>query len=85
MLQASSKPIIYYGGGCLDARDELREFARKTGIPYTATLMGLGTLPTEHDQVRLGHEAECMHRLSHEWTAARRSRLAQARGPTSCQ
>ena len=29
------------------ARDELREFARKTGIPITMTLMGLGAYPNE--------------------------------------
>jgi acetolactate synthase-1/2/3 large subunit len=34
----------------MDARDEVREFARKTGIPYTQTLMGLGVLPTHADQ-----------------------------------
>ena len=45
--------IIYYGGGCQDSRDELREFARRTGIPYTSTLMGLGVLPT-HEGESLG-------------------------------
>jgi glyoxylate carboligase len=38
-LQGSSKPVIYYGGGCQDAKEELREFAYKTGIPVTSTLM----------------------------------------------
>ncbi len=37
--QGSSKPVIYYGGGCQDSRDELREFARKLNIPITSTLM----------------------------------------------
>ena len=37
----------------MDARDELREFARRTGIPYVSTLMGLGILPT-HDDMSLG-------------------------------
>ena len=39
--------VIYYGGGCSDARDELREFQRRTGIPITSTLMGLGTFPSD--------------------------------------
>lgn len=38
-LKGAQKPVIYYGGGCMDARDELREFAKKTGAPVTSTLM----------------------------------------------
>jgi glyoxylate carboligase len=38
-LQGASRPVIYYGGGCQDARDELREFARKLNLPITSTLM----------------------------------------------
>ncbi|MEW5316010.1 MAG: hypothetical protein WDW38_007403 [Sanguina aurantia] len=49
-LKGAKKPVIYYGGGCQDARDELREFARKTGIPITSTLMGLGVFPTNDPQ-----------------------------------
>lgn len=51
-LQSASKPVIYYGGGCLDARDELREFAARTGIPMTTTFMGIGVVPTQHPNVR---------------------------------
>ena len=40
---------MYYGGGCQDSRDQLREFAERTGIPYVSTLMGLGVLPTHAD------------------------------------
>lgn len=47
-IKGAKRPVIYCGGGCLDSRDELREFSKKTGIPYASTLMGLGTLPT-HD------------------------------------
>ncbi|EFJ51706.1 hypothetical protein VOLCADRAFT_73117 [Volvox carteri f. nagariensis] len=46
-IQSASKPVIYYGGGCLDARDELREFAARTGIPLASTFMGLGVVPAE--------------------------------------
>jgi len=37
-------------GGTLDASEELREFARATGIPITSTLMGLGSYPTDDPQ-----------------------------------
>ncbi|GIL77942.1 hypothetical protein Vretimale_6526 [Volvox reticuliferus] len=47
-IQSASKPVIYYGGGCLDSRDELREFAARTGIPLASTFMGLGVVPAEN-------------------------------------
>ncbi|GFR51146.1 hypothetical protein Agub_g13501 [Astrephomene gubernaculifera] len=47
-IQAASKPVIYYGGGCLDAAEELRELAERTGIPLTSTFMGIGIVPVEH-------------------------------------
>lgn len=44
MLQVQAKkPVLYVGGGCLNAWQELREFVAQTGIPVTQTLMGLGT------------------------------------------
>ena len=41
-------PIIYAGGGIISARasSELREFVKKTGIPITTTVMGLGAYPS---------------------------------------
>ena len=46
-IKRSKRPVIYAGGGVIaaDASNELRELARKTGIPVTMTLMGLGTFP----------------------------------------
>lgn len=44
-LKTSRKPMIYLGGGCLDAAPEVREFVARTQIPVTQTLMGLGTYP----------------------------------------
>lgn len=44
--------MLYVGGGCLDASEELREFVRRTGIPVAQTLMGLGTFP-ESDPLAL--------------------------------
>jgi acetolactate synthase-1/2/3 large subunit len=46
-IKRSKRPVIYAGGGVItgDASDELRELVRKTGIPVTMTLMGLGAYP----------------------------------------
>ncbi len=46
---AAKKPLIYSGGGIINAGDAasqlLREFVRLTGFPITSTLMGLGAYP----------------------------------------
>mgnify|MGYP001807318534 CR=1 FL=1 len=52
-LQGAAKPVIYYGGGCLDAQAELREFAARTGIPLASTFMGLGVVPSTDPNVRI--------------------------------
>jgi len=44
-LSTSEKPMLYVGGGCLDASKELREFVEATGIPVAQTLKGLGAFP----------------------------------------
>jgi acetolactate synthase-1/2/3 large subunit len=46
-IRESKRPILYAGGGivCAEASEDLREFARKTGIPVVQTLMGLGAFP----------------------------------------
>jgi len=46
-IKASARPLIYAGGGVIisNAADELRAFIRKTHIPITTTLMGLGAYP----------------------------------------
>ena len=43
-IKLAKRPVIYAGGGVIagNASQELREFARKTGIPVTMTVMGLG-------------------------------------------
>jgi acetolactate synthase-1/2/3 large subunit len=48
MLAASSRPLIYAGGGVIngDATDELRRLAELLGIPVTTTLMGIGAVDT---------------------------------------
>jgi acetolactate synthase-1/2/3 large subunit len=47
LIEQSKKPVIYAGGGVViaNAAAELREFVRKTGIPVTTTLLGLGAYP----------------------------------------
>jgi acetolactate synthase-1/2/3 large subunit len=47
MIHAAKRPVIYAGGGVVaaNASEELTELARKTGIPVTMTLMGLGCFP----------------------------------------
>ena len=49
-IKASSKPIIYCGGGVVasNASEELREFSAKTGIPVAMTVHGLGAIPSDH-------------------------------------
>ncbi len=47
LIEAAKRPVIYAGGGVIisNAAHELREFVKKTGIPITTTLMGLGMYP----------------------------------------
>lgn len=54
-MEKSQKPVIYAGGGIIisEAAEELTELARKTNIPVTTTLMGLGGFP-EDDPLSLG-------------------------------
>ncbi|MCI0360757.1 MAG: biosynthetic-type acetolactate synthase large subunit [Planctomycetaceae bacterium] len=49
-IKLAKKPLIYAGGGIVsgNASDELRELIKKTGIPVTMTVMGLGAFPAEH-------------------------------------
>ncbi|MHB0957667.1 MAG: biosynthetic-type acetolactate synthase large subunit [Pirellulaceae bacterium] len=48
-IKLSKRPVIYCGGGVVsaDAKEELRELVRITGIPVVMTLMGLGALPSD--------------------------------------
>lgn len=49
-LSKAKRPIICCGGGVLlaDAREELKVFAEKNGIPVVSTMMGISAMPTEH-------------------------------------
>jgi acetolactate synthase-1/2/3 large subunit len=50
LIEKSERPIIYCGGGIISANasEQLREFAIKTNIPVTTTLMGIGCFPQDH-------------------------------------
>lgn len=54
LIESSKKPVIYAGGGVVlsNASDELRDFVKKTGIPITTTLLGMGAYP-ETDKLAL--------------------------------
>ncbi len=47
LIASSKKPVIYAGGGVIisNASNELRKFVKKTQIPVTTTLLGLGIYP----------------------------------------
>ena len=51
-LAAARRPVIYAGGGVInaDASEELTAFARADRFPVTCTLMGLGAFPAPHPQ-----------------------------------
>jgi acetolactate synthase-1/2/3 large subunit len=52
MLKSARRPIVYFGGGVINARAsaELTAFARLIGAPVTSTLMGLGGYPASDRQ-----------------------------------
>jgi len=55
LIKEAQKPIIFSGGGVIlsKASKELTKLARKTQIPVTTSLMGLGTFP-ETDPLSMG-------------------------------
>ena len=54
-IEKSKKPLLYVGGGVMlsEASEELTAMARKSNIPVTTTMMGLGVFP-EDDSLSLG-------------------------------
>ncbi|HEX7609984.1 MAG TPA: biosynthetic-type acetolactate synthase large subunit [Solirubrobacteraceae bacterium] len=51
-LAAAQRPVIYAGGGVVNANGsaELIDFATSDRFPVTCTLMGLGAFPAPHEQ-----------------------------------
>jgi acetolactate synthase-1/2/3 large subunit len=54
MIANARRPILYTGGGVINAgpraAELLRQFAKLTGAPVTSTLMGLGAFPASDPQ-----------------------------------
>ncbi|HEX6866537.1 MAG TPA: thiamine pyrophosphate-binding protein, partial [Caulobacteraceae bacterium] len=54
LIASAQRPILYTGGGVINAgpraSELLREFAALTGAPVTSTLMGLGAYPAADPQ-----------------------------------
>ena len=54
LLRGAKRPVIYSGGGVINAGPEAAEaliaFVRTTGMPCTSTLMGLGAYPANDPQ-----------------------------------
>ncbi len=50
-IKLARRPMIYAGGGIIlgSATEELREFVKRSGIPVTTTIMGIGTIPPEQE------------------------------------
>jgi len=48
MINAAKRPVLYLGGGAINAAEEIRQFAEKANLPTTMTLMALGMLPKAH-------------------------------------
>jgi len=50
MIEGAKRPMIYCGGGVIsgEASADLAEFAERTQIPVTTTIMGVGSSPESH-------------------------------------
>ncbi|MEO3991355.1 acetolactate synthase large subunit [Pseudocitrobacter cyperus] len=48
MINAAQRPVLYLGGGVINAPERVRELAEKANLPTTMTLMALGMLPKSH-------------------------------------
>src|SRR5689334_22208048 len=50
LIQEAERPLVYSGGGVVasNASKELRDFVELTDFPVVTTLMGLGSLSSEH-------------------------------------
>jgi acetolactate synthase-1/2/3 large subunit len=51
LIEKAERPVLYCGGGIIsgNASEELRAFARATGIPVVTTIMGCGLFPETDD------------------------------------
>lgn len=49
LLNASKRPLILIGGGCIDSSEEIEKFVSALQIPVVSTLMGIGIYPSENN------------------------------------
>lgn len=51
LIEKAERPVLYVGGGIItgEASRELLEFAERTRIPVTTTVMGIGAFPETHE------------------------------------
>ncbi|MBQ9673560.1 MAG: biosynthetic-type acetolactate synthase large subunit [Ruminococcus sp.] len=71
LIKKADKPLIVAGGGVLSSGSKLKlvRFSEKTGIPVISTLMGIGVMPSEHENYlgMLGtHGKKYANRALHE-------------------
>jgi acetolactate synthase-1/2/3 large subunit len=84
LLKASKRPIVYAGGGVINAGPEasrlLGEFVRMTGFPCTNTLMGLGAYPSSDPQFlgMLGMHGHLRGEPRHAWLRRHAEHRARA-------
>jgi len=48
MINQAKRPVLYLGGGTINAAPQVRKLAEQANVPTTMTLMALGVLPTDH-------------------------------------
>ena len=48
MINQAQRPVLYLGGGVINAHADARALAEKANLPTTMTLMALGTVPAKH-------------------------------------
>ncbi|HEY3588734.1 MAG TPA: acetolactate synthase large subunit [Buttiauxella sp.] len=48
MINQAQRPVLYLGGGVINAHANARVLAEKANLPTTMTLMALGTIPAKH-------------------------------------
>ena len=79
LINEAERPVILAGHGVLISRawDELRELAEKAQIPVITTLLGIGSLPTDH-LLNMGMPG--MHGMAYASLAIDRSDLVIALG-----
>ncbi|MEU0508505.1 thiamine pyrophosphate-binding protein [Amycolatopsis sp. NPDC006125] len=51
LIASARRPVIWAGGGAVDARDEVRELAERLQAPVFTSNSGRGTLPEDHPLV----------------------------------